>query len=280
MAASVAFRACHPHKLYNEQKCCDGDNDDRNESARLPSTNTVHRASAAPPHRTRSRYTTAAINRSPPPPPSSLPPPLSPSLPPLPLPPSRSVAPRTKTSAPPPSSPLRSPPPPPPLPLPPFSPPTPAVAASEPDTRQITPPLILQTALTIIDRDGVDGLSMRRLSDAVGRDPRWFTGTCRTRPQCSTVSRDRPHTTRGRHRRPRLGRPAAHRRPQLPPVGLAHPNVVALLVTRQCHPARPAPARNSAAPGRRPHAARLRRVTGEDALHIYRCYSPSCTATS
>ena len=31
--------------------------------------------------------------------------------------------------------------------------------------------LILQTALRIIDRDGVDGLSMRRLSDAVGRDP-------------------------------------------------------------------------------------------------------------
>ncbi len=31
--------------------------------------------------------------------------------------------------------------------------------------------LILQIALGIIDRDGVDGLSMRRLSDAVGRDP-------------------------------------------------------------------------------------------------------------
>jgi len=31
--------------------------------------------------------------------------------------------------------------------------------------------LILQTALRIIDRDGVEGLSMRRLSEAVGRDP-------------------------------------------------------------------------------------------------------------
>jgi AcrR family transcriptional regulator len=30
---------------------------------------------------------------------------------------------------------------------------------------------ILQTALEIVDRDGVDGLSMRRLSEAVGRDP-------------------------------------------------------------------------------------------------------------
>lgn len=35
---------------------------------------------------------------------------------------------------------------------------------------QISRPLILQTALEIIDRDGVDGLSMRRLSEAVGRD--------------------------------------------------------------------------------------------------------------
>jgi AcrR family transcriptional regulator len=31
--------------------------------------------------------------------------------------------------------------------------------------------MILQTALAIVDRDGVDGLSMRRLSDALGRDP-------------------------------------------------------------------------------------------------------------
>ncbi|HVQ98152.1 MAG TPA: TetR/AcrR family transcriptional regulator C-terminal domain-containing protein [Mycobacterium sp.] len=31
--------------------------------------------------------------------------------------------------------------------------------------------LILQAALGIIDRDGVQGLSMRRLSEAVGRDP-------------------------------------------------------------------------------------------------------------
>jgi AcrR family transcriptional regulator len=31
--------------------------------------------------------------------------------------------------------------------------------------------MILQAALRIIDRDGIDGLSMRRLSDEVGRDP-------------------------------------------------------------------------------------------------------------
>jgi AcrR family transcriptional regulator len=39
--------------------------------------------------------------------------------------------------------------------------------ADGPDSRS----LILQSALEIIDRDGVDGLSMRRLSDEVGRDP-------------------------------------------------------------------------------------------------------------
>ena len=31
--------------------------------------------------------------------------------------------------------------------------------------------MILQTALAIVDRDGVDRLSIRRLSNAVGRDP-------------------------------------------------------------------------------------------------------------
>lgn len=40
-----------------------------------------------------------------------------------------------------------------------------------PGNGQVSRSLILRAALTIIDRDGVDGLSMRRLSDAVGRDP-------------------------------------------------------------------------------------------------------------
>ena len=47
----------------------------------------------------------------------------------------------------------------------------PLAASAGPDNGQVTRPLILQTALTIIDRDGVDSLSMRRLSEAVGRDP-------------------------------------------------------------------------------------------------------------
>ncbi len=46
-----------------------------------------------------------------------------------------------------------------------------SVRAGGENNGQISRSLILQTALAIIDRDGVDGLSMRRLSDAVGRDP-------------------------------------------------------------------------------------------------------------
>jgi AcrR family transcriptional regulator len=36
---------------------------------------------------------------------------------------------------------------------------------------QVTRDRVLAAALEIVDRDGVDGLSMRRLADAVGRDP-------------------------------------------------------------------------------------------------------------
>jgi AcrR family transcriptional regulator len=45
-----------------------------------------------------------------------------------------------------------------------------SVVAVGRDNGQITRSLILRTALGIIDRDGVDALSMRRLSDAVDRD--------------------------------------------------------------------------------------------------------------
>jgi AcrR family transcriptional regulator len=46
----------------------------------------------------------------------------------------------------------------------------PRIAAGRNDG-QLTRSLILQTALSIVDRDGVDRLSMRRLSVALGRDP-------------------------------------------------------------------------------------------------------------
>jgi AcrR family transcriptional regulator len=46
-----------------------------------------------------------------------------------------------------------------------------SVRAGGENNRQVSRALILRAALGIIDRDGADGLSMRRLSDAVGRDP-------------------------------------------------------------------------------------------------------------
>ena len=46
-----------------------------------------------------------------------------------------------------------------------------SLPAAARDNDQLTRSMILQTALAIVDRDGVDRLSMRRLSDALGRDP-------------------------------------------------------------------------------------------------------------
>ncbi|MFE3190706.1 TetR/AcrR family transcriptional regulator C-terminal domain-containing protein [Nocardia sp. NPDC059240] len=42
---------------------------------------------------------------------------------------------------------------------------------AEPGNGPITRAVVLTAALELIDRDGVDGLSMRRLAEAVGRDP-------------------------------------------------------------------------------------------------------------
>lgn len=51
-------------------------------------------------------------------------------------------------------------------------------AAETPDSNEedeesspVTRTAVLASALEIIDRDGVEGLSMRRLGEAVGRDP-------------------------------------------------------------------------------------------------------------
>src|SRR6202011_5506701 len=44
-------------------------------------------------------------------------------------------------------------------------------AANGRDDGPVSRSMILQAALRIIDRDGIDGLSMRRLSEEVGRDP-------------------------------------------------------------------------------------------------------------
>ncbi|MET0455738.1 MAG: TetR/AcrR family transcriptional regulator C-terminal domain-containing protein [Mycobacterium sp.] len=47
----------------------------------------------------------------------------------------------------------------------------PTAAPSPPDGGGVSRSVILRCALTIVDQDGVDGLSMRRLSGLVGRDP-------------------------------------------------------------------------------------------------------------
>jgi AcrR family transcriptional regulator len=140
------------------------------------------------------------------------------------------------------------------------------------DSRPITRVLILQSALEIVDRDGVDALSMRRLSDAVNRDT---TVLYRHLPnkaavldgvaelvltQLSVETTDPDWAAQLRT--------VAHDFRQL---ALAHPNVVPLLVTRPL-----------ATPlGQRPPGT-LRPLedvvtlliaagfSGEDALHIYR----------
>jgi AcrR family transcriptional regulator len=148
----------------------------------------------------------------------------------------------------------------------------PSVTAGGSDGRQITRRLILQTALEIVDRDGVDALSMRRLSEALNRDP---TVLYRHVPnkaavldgvaelvltQLSVDTTDPDWAAQLRT--------VAHDFRQL---ALAHPNVVPLLVTRPL-----------ATPlGQRPPGT-LRPLEdvltlliaagfrGEDALHIYR----------
>src|SRR6476646_11676639 len=47
----------------------------------------------------------------------------------------------------------------------------PPVALPGQDSAELSRSVILQTALAIVDRDGADRLSMRRLSNALGRDP-------------------------------------------------------------------------------------------------------------
>jgi AcrR family transcriptional regulator len=148
----------------------------------------------------------------------------------------------------------------------------PSVTAGGSDSRQITRALILQSALEIVDRDGVDALSMRRLSDAVNRDT---TVLYRHLPnkaavldgvaelvltQLSVDTTDPDWAAQLRT--------VAHDFRRL---ALAHPNVVPLLVTRPL-----------ATPlGQRPPGT-LRPLEdvltlliaagfpGEDALHIYR----------
>lgn len=132
--------------------------------------------------------------------------------------------------------------------------------------------MILQTALRIIDRDGVEGLSMRRLSEAVGRDPAMLYRHVPNKAavldgiaeivlaQLSVDSTDPDWAGQLRT--------VARDFRQL---ALTHPNVVPLLVTRPL-----ATPLGQRPPGMlRPLEDVLALLTsagftGEDALHIYR----------
>ena len=147
-----------------------------------------------------------------------------------------------------------------------------SVAAARRNHGQLTRSMILQAALRIIDRDGVDGLSMRRLSDAVGRDPVMLYRQVPNKAavldgvaeivlaQLSVDTADPDWAGQLRT--------VAHDFRQL---ALAHPNVVPLLVTRPL-----ATPLGQRPPGMlRPLEDVLALLTsagftGDDALHIYR----------
>jgi AcrR family transcriptional regulator len=144
--------------------------------------------------------------------------------------------------------------------------------ATAQDDGQVSRSVILRSALRIVDRDGVDGLSMRRLSDEVGRDP---TVIYRHVPNKAAVLDGVAEIVLGQVRVDTADpdwsgqlRAVAHDFRRL---ALAHPNVVPLLVTRPL----------STPLGQRP-LGMLRPLedvltlltsagfSGADALHIYR----------
>jgi AcrR family transcriptional regulator len=145
-------------------------------------------------------------------------------------------------------------------------------SAASGDNGQLNRSMILQTALRIVDRDGVDGLSMRRLSQAVGRDPVMVYRHVPNKAavldgvaeivlaQLSVDSADPDWAGQLRT--------VAHAFRQL---ALTHPNVVPLLVTRplvtplgQRPPGMLRPLEDVLA------LLTSAGFTGEDALHIYR----------
>lgn len=140
------------------------------------------------------------------------------------------------------------------------------------DDGKVTRELVLATALELIDRDGVDALSMRRLAAALGRDPmilyRHAPGkaalldgvveTVLARLHVDPADPDWAGQLRAVARSYRI-------------LALAHPNVVALLVTRPL--ATPLALRPRGT--LRPLEDLLALLTGAgfsgpDALHIYR----------
>jgi AcrR family transcriptional regulator len=111
--------------------------------------------------------------------------------------------------------------------------PAPSTGATTHGDGQVSRSVILQSALRIVDRDGVDGLSMRRLSDEVGRDP---TVIYRHVPNKAALLDGVADIVLGQLRVDTADpdwtgqlRAVAHDFRRL---ALAHPNVVPLLVTR------------------------------------------------
>ena len=159
----------------------------------------------------------------------------------------------------------------------------PPVAAPGQDNGQLSRSVILQTALAIVDRDGVDRLSMRRLSNALGRDPvMLYRHVPNKAAVLDGVAEIVLAQLVGGHRRPGLGRPTAHRRARLPPVGPGPPQRGAAAGHSTVgHPARAAATGNAAATGRRPRPAHLRRVhRRRRPAHLPDAVRLTCTATS
>jgi len=145
-------------------------------------------------------------------------------------------------------------------------------AANGRDDGPVSRSTILQAALRIIDRDGIDGLSMRRLSEEVGRDP---TVLYRHIPSKAALLDGVAEIVLGQLRVDTADpdwagqlRTVAHDFRRL---ALAHPNAVPLLVTRPL-----ATPLGQRPPGMlRPLEDVLALLTGvgfsgADALHIYR----------
>ncbi|MEI6252958.1 MAG: TetR/AcrR family transcriptional regulator [Mycobacteriaceae bacterium] len=147
-----------------------------------------------------------------------------------------------------------------------------SAVAAEPGRTQVTRPLILQTALTIIDRDGADSLSMRRLSEAVGRDPavlyRHVPNKAAVLDGVAGIVLEKLVVDTADPDWAGQLRTVAHDFRRL---ALAHPNVVPLLVTRPL--TTPLGQRH---PGTLRHLEDILALltsagfSGEDALHIYR----------
>ncbi|WP_166902378.1 TetR/AcrR family transcriptional regulator C-terminal domain-containing protein [Mycobacterium sp. DL440] len=137
---------------------------------------------------------------------------------------------------------------------------------------QVNRSVILQSALRLVDRDGVDGLSMRRLSEEVGRDPAVLY---RHVPNKAALLDGVTEMVIGQLRVDTADpdwatqlRTVAHDFRRL---ALAHPNIVPLMVTRPL-----ATPLGQRPPGMlRPLEDVLALLTtagfsGRDALHIYR----------